>query len=406
VFLLAHAGRLFAQTASYRGFADGSVFAYPQEASNDTTQVVGDLLVRNEVFAKPAAWLQFAAGLDFRANSHDQVADSWRVDFWDRGLQRPRLSIRRLTATMTHGPYTLDVGKQFIRWGKTDIVTPTDHFAPRDFLNVVDNDFLAVTAVRGSAQLGQHTFDVVWAPRFTPSRTPLLTQRWAVIPAEVATLPIVENATGFPDGSQAGVRWGHMTGSLEYSLSFFNGFNHLPDFHAAALLAPSSLPTTIEVSRDYPPLRSYGGDLALPIRWLTIKAESAYFTSSSPTTDEYVLYVVQLERQSGEWVFVGGYAGEAVTRKRSLLTFAPDRGLSRAIVARAAYTIDSNRNVAFEGAVKQNGDGMYVKGEYSQARGQHWRATVTGVVIAGEADDFLGQYSRNSHLLVSLRYSF
>ena len=28
----------------------------------------------------------------------------------------------------------------------------------------------------------------------------------------------------------------------------------------------------------------------------------------------------------------------------TLLTFAPDRGLSRAIVARAAYTIDPNRN--------------------------------------------------------------
>ena len=38
--------------------------------------VVGDLLAREEVFVKPAPWLQFAGGLELRANSHDQVEDS------------------------------------------------------------------------------------------------------------------------------------------------------------------------------------------------------------------------------------------------------------------------------------------------------------------------------------------
>ena len=57
---------------------------------------------------------------------------------------------------------------------------------------------------------------------------------------------------------------------------------------------------------SYPPIRTYGADAAIPLRWFTLKTEAAYFTSSSATTDEYVLYVVQLERQTGEWLFVGG----------------------------------------------------------------------------------------------------
>ena len=61
------------------------------------------------------------------------------------------------------------------------------------------------------------------------------------------------------------------------------------------------------------------------------------------------------------------------------MTFAPDRGLTRSIVGRASYTIDPTRSLTFESAVRQNGDGVYAKAEYSQARGQHWRATVTGV---------------------------
>ena len=105
--------------------------------------VVGDLLAREEVFVKPAPWLQFAGGLDVRANTHDQVERRWRVDFGDRGVLRPR-AVGPPAERDVHAAARsrVDAGKQFIRWGKTDIVTPTDRFAPRDFLNVVDTEFL------------------------------------------------------------------------------------------------------------------------------------------------------------------------------------------------------------------------------------------------------------------------
>jgi hypothetical protein len=391
-----------AQTISQRGFVDGSTVVYPQTTANDDVRVVGDVLGREDAIVKPAVWIQFAAGLDFRANSHGQVDDSWELDFSDRTRLRPRLSVRRLSATLHRGPFTIDVGKQFIRWGKTDIVTPTDRFAPRDFLNVIDAEFLAVTGVRGTVQAGHETFDAVWVPRFTPSRMPIVDQRWTPVPAGPIGIAIVDVAAPFPDGAQSGLRWSHLGRAVEFSASFFDGFNHLPNIAADV----QTFPSQITVARVYPAIRTYGVDAAVPIRWFTIKGEAAYFTSRSVDTDEYVLYVLQLERQSGEWVFIGGYAGEALTTRGAVLTFAPDRGLSRSIVARASYTIDPNRRVAFETAVRENGSGVYAKAEYSQARGQHWRATLTGVLIAGDETDFLGQYERNSHARVALRYSF
>jgi len=406
--LLAPAPGALAQTVSQRGFADAMLTLYPQAAPNDATQCVADVVAREEVFFKPRAWVQFAAGLELRANSHDQVDKRWTPDFWDRDERRPPVSIRRLSATLHQGVFTFDLGKQFIRWGRTDIVHPTDRFAPRDFMSVIDADFLGTTGVRGLAELGRHTLEAVWVPRFTPSRIPLIDQRWSAVPPSAAPLPIVETAPAFPGGSQFGVRWGHTADRLEYSLSFFDGFNSAPDILSTVQYAtePPGQPTAVEVARVYPPIRTYGGDLAWPLRWFTVKAEAAYFTSSSASTDEYVLYVLQLERQSGEWVFVGGYAGEVVTRSRTSLVFAPDRGLSRALVARASYTLDPNRSVAFEGAARQNGRGLYARAEYSQARGQHWRATIAAVAIGGHADDFLGQYRRNSHATLTLRYSF
>src|SRR6185503_14819233 len=177
-----------------------------------------------------------------------QVDDSWRLDAGDRGATRPRLSVRRLSATLTRGPFTLDVGKQFIRWGKTDIVTPTDRFAPRDFLNVVDNEFLAVTGARGVLQLGDDTVDVAWVARFTPSRAPLLDQRWTAVPPEAAGVPIVDASAPLPGGSQTGLRWTHVGRGLEYGVSFFNGFNHLPNIESSVERAPLQ----VLVSRTYP----------------------------------------------------------------------------------------------------------------------------------------------------------
>src|SRR4029079_8763505 len=149
-----------------------------------------------------------------------------------------------------------DIGKQFIRWGKADIVTPTDRFAPRDFLNVIDTEFLAVAGARGVFQRGAESFDAVWVPFLTPSRTPLLDQRWTAVPAAGAALTLVDAGSPVPKGSQYGLRWGHMAPGYEMSLSFFDGFNHLPNVR----VRPGSEPLQVAITKEYPRLRSYGMD--------------------------------------------------------------------------------------------------------------------------------------------------
>jgi hypothetical protein len=398
-------GRAHGQVVSQRGLAEWDAELFAQKAPNDSTQAVADFVLREELFVKPIPWAQFAVGADLRLNSHDQVEDDWQVDVSDRGVRRPRISLRRATATLAYRKITLDVGKQFIRWGRTDILNPTDRFAPRDYLNVVNTEFLPVTGVRASARAtDRDSFELVWLPRFTPSRIPLLDQRWTAVPAGPPLLQIVDAGAVFPTGSQTGVRWSHVGDRVEYSLSFFDGFNHLPNIDES--VKPDTLLPEIDIMKRYPAIRSYGADLAVPTRWLTVKGEMAYFTSPSPVTDEYVLYVIEVERQTGEWVLIGGYAGEAVTVQRASLSFAPDRGLTKSVIGRASYTIDPRRNLAFETAVRQNLAGAYGKAEYSQTFGQHWRVTCAGVIIGGDLDDFLGQYRRNSHLSLVLRYSF
>lgn len=407
-----------AQRVTHRGFVEGRATLFPQRAANDSQRVIGDLLAREDVFIRASSWLRLAGGVEARGNSYNQVDRSWRIRFDDRTARRPALAVRRLAATLTRGGFALDVGKQVIRWGKVDIVTPTDRFAPRDYMAVIDNDFLAVRGARLAYTRGGDTIEAVVVPWFTPSRVPLLDQRWTVVPAGVSIIDGTPSDS-WPGSAQSGVRFSHIGSGYEYALAFFNGFNHLPNVQVgvppglfepqppvSAPLVPAQPPIPLTLVRAYPRMRLYGGDVAVPTRWVTVKGEAAFFGTSTPGTDEFVLYVVQAERQTGEWLVLGGYAGSAVTRSGGTATFAPDRGTTRSFIGRASYTIDSTRSAAIEGALRQTGDAVYLKGEFSKTSGAHWRTTVAGALIRGEPDDFLGQFRRNSHLSLTFRYSF
>ena len=151
----------------------------------------------------------------------------------------------------------------------------------------------------------------------------------------------------------------------------------------------------------------YGGDAAIPLKADHSQSRGGllHIHHQNRRTSTRCTWC-RLERQAGEWFFIGGYAGQAVTEHRSIFDFAPDRGLTRAFLGRAGYTIDTNRSIALETAVRQNGQGVWTKLEYSQALGSHWRATAGFTLIRGDQGDFLGQYRRNSHAVLALRYSF
>src|SRR2546428_10717311 len=228
----------YSQNYTQRGFLETQSTFYPQEAPNDRAHTVGESLFRYEGFFSPSSSVQLAGALDFRIDTHRQVGRDFQLSWQDREIRRPLGEIRRLSATYHNGPLTFEIGKHFIRWGKTDIVTPTDRFAPRDYLTVVDNDFLAVTAARLSFENGENTVEAVFSPAFTPSRIPLLNQRWAHSPNLPPGVAIHDAGAVFPGGPQSGLRWNH-AGGIEYELSFYEGFNHLPSFDVTPRLTSS-----------------------------------------------------------------------------------------------------------------------------------------------------------------------
>ena len=193
--------------------------------------------------------------------------------------------------------------------------------------------------------------------RFTPSRVPLVDQRWTVLPPHVPPTP---------------------TASARVSRSVADrpAFQLQP--HRRRRLVGRVLPRqqlSAEHRRHRPVVPGDAGDRRRRGRAgalgddrrrkrRTLPPRRRPPTSTCSTSSS-------LECQTGESVFVDGYAGEAITNRRSTMavTFAPDRGLTKSIVGRASSTIDVNRSFAIESAVRTTGGGEYARVEYSRASG-------------------------------------
>jgi len=136
------------------------------------------------------------------------------------------------------------------------------------------------------------------------------------------------------------------------------------------------------VDREYPAVQAVGADAVVAVSGVVVRAESAWLRARDKDADDYGLWVAQLERQQAEWLVVGGYVGEWVSARRGRSSFAPDRGMARSILGRLSRSATTDRTFALEGLVRQNGDGIYVKAEYSQRLAGSWRFTVqTGVAL-------------------------
>lgn len=397
-----------AQSFEYRGFLQTSAQMFPYVSPQDPVRLIADALLRVETGYRPKDWLSFEAGFDGRLDSHHQADRSPRLNWWDRRLQRPALSLRLASVTLRRGKFTAQAGKQVIRWGAVDILGPVDRFAPRDFLTVVDNEVLPVTALRLSYENHASRIEFVAAPRLTPSRVPLARQRWAPLPSSYPPdAVIVQPPPPYPNSPQFGLRWSRGGPRLDYALTVFDGHNHAPNGEQALL---SVQPWVARITRSYPRLRMYGGDIVLPTRFAVIRAESAYFRSrpagNNDPGDDYILNVFQVERQVRRWQWLCGYTHRVTTFDRRSAFFDPQRSLAGSFLGRLQWDWRSNISLALDGAVRRSGGAWLTRAELSRSWGRHWTTKVNFTWIYGSSGDFLGQFRRNTNAIISDRYTF
>ncbi len=411
----------------YGGYLETAGYFYshrPQPSDTLAKGVARFQVWSRTILSKNISW---RATYEFRLDTHRDIDRRKCVDTTDRGLLQPAGSLGEFYVDLKLNRMDLRVGRQEIRWGRADGYSPTDNVIPYDYLDTSAEERIAVPALKADAFFGQTHLEAAWIPVFTPTRLPLLGQRWFPSLPSSASVPV---APGNPpvsvdliyrNGSinlpaltlrngQWGLRWNQVVPRAEFSLSYFDGFDDIPFFWAArAGLQPTAEPRpkfVIALNRDFYRVRIAGADFATGIGRFGLRGEVAYYDQTDPNNLDRVLLVVGLDRSWGDWFALVEYAELGVAGDYPYPATFPDLALRSTAMWRVERTLGPSQSVEINGAVGLRDGGVLVQPLYSRALSNRWRLKIGASLIAGSADSYLGQYAMNDSLNLQLRCTF
>ena len=321
----------------------------------------------------------------------------------------------------------LRLGRQTIVWGKTDVVSPTDHFAPRDFSDPIDTDDerLGVLAARVRGAIGEVRVEGVLAPRAAFSRLPGIGSRWA--PSFSPRLPHPtdpERAIGARyelvgpedpalrlENAQFGARISTTARGWDLSLSWFDGWDDLPAT-VTRVMPVSEEEVLVQLQQRASRRRALGGDLATTFGAYTLRAEAAYLRPDSLGGPDHLQYVVGLERFLGDPLAAGGTQLlaqwiQAITpRDFRPGPFDLNHVFRRAAMARVQHNATGDLQISLDGVYDFRTAGYYVQPGASWRARDGLRVEATLDLLGGGEDAFFGAFAGNRRIRTRLRYSF
>jgi len=191
-----------------------------------------------------------------------------------------------LYARYALGPFDFKLGKQFIFWGQTDWINPTDVLCAWDYLNIsseIEDYRIAAWALRTQAFAGPVTFDFVWIPLGLPHRfgslSPAASMANAISKSSQGIEVKVEEfkPKGTIEDSELALRVGANLGGFDFHLMGYWGRDKNPTIRVKPQIDPQSKrPTALLIQPSYERIIVTGFDLSRPLGSLMIKLEGAY----------------------------------------------------------------------------------------------------------------------------------
>lgn len=314
--------------------------------------------------------------------------------------------------------WQLSLGKQMLAWGRADGLNPTDNLSPRDFTQLApeDNNLReGIVAAKGQYNWESSSLSLLWFPEAESHQIPLEVISGVYYHVEEA-----------PEKSQYALQWEYLGVSTDMSLSWFDGYDLMPDLLAGDLGLQG-----LEIILRNQRLQVLGGDVSFAEGNRVWRAEIAWSqTDSSGEADfthkkDQVWFVGGPEfNLDGNWV-----VGIQLSLKRVFDFAAPEAFLSASVplavalrqMATANQTRDTQKGItwriaksAFHDSLQLETSGVALahgEGGLTRAHADYMPRDALHIRIGvedyrGNAQTFFGQLQRNRLGYVELAYDF
>lgn len=366
--------------------------------------------LRLEVSQNISENLQYLASMDARFDVVRNTLDKFEKD-------EEKIQLWELYLNGTFEKFNLRIGKQAIRWGKSDEVNPTDAFTPEDldeYLNFTRAERkIPVWMLKANYSLEPYQLELIWLPYFVPSRIPEAGSDWEAyllkkyrsigfdvkepkrpprnLKSQVTALKLIKNTTDY-----------------DFSLSYAYHFDELPTLF---LNVP-----TLEVRQLYPRQHTFGSDFETVIGKVGLRQELAYtlkdlfvsYAASRPDTaisKDTLTGIIGVDYTFKNKVYLNlQYLAQYIPKhEKDMVPMAYEDSLiwkiSRKFRHDTLLLEGSGRVYLFDL------DYYYqIKCEYDI--NDFLRATIGYDGFFGPDDGTFGQYNSNDQIFAKLRYSF
>jgi hypothetical protein len=404
-------------SVEYGGFLQESAQVYAETPNLSDAYFEADTHFHFWCRAPIKKKLSWRGAFDFQLDTHKNVDRGRWADLAQRGIRQPAGAVSEFYLDARLGHVDLRLGRQQIRWGRADGFNPTDNIISYDYIDTFADERLAVTALKADAYFRRANIEGIWIPFYTPTRLPILGQRWfPKLPASAQGYDLTYRDQAGPvpartlGNGQWGVRYNQVRSRGEFSFSYFDGFDDIPFFRPAIspqpIVPPERPRAQISLNREYYRVHVAGFDFASDLGPIGIRGEAAYFDQTDPNNLDHALYVLGVDKTWGDWFVILQYAGQSVNGRIIGQAVFPDLGLRSTLIYRVERTLGSSRSVEIKGAFRLRDGDFLLQPMYTVALSNSWRLKLGATVFVGPKTTYLGQYQDSSHLNLQLRYSY
>ena len=226
------------------------------------------------------------------------------------------LRFRELYLDLYFDNFDIRIGKQQIVWGKADGVFITDIVSPLNLTEFLLPDFdeirTGVNAVKFDYYKGNSTFEIIWLPNFTPTKTPTASSIWYVQP-EFTMTPTFDwtNTDINPslENSELFVKYSALTSKIDFEIMGGYTWDDNPTMHSEKQIDMSTgspVLTGLNITPEHHRLNIGGGSFSTEIKGIVLRGEAAfyngkYFQTEDPlavdalTEKDYLHYLIGVD---------------------------------------------------------------------------------------------------------------
>jgi hypothetical protein len=318
----------------------------------------------------------------------------------------------------------LRIGKQVIPWGKADGFNPTDNLNPVDYSDILDTEDETVGIFSASAKLylGDWQLQGVFSPAFQACILPDAGSRWQPeypsfityngvdLPARFRWREAAVPANRFRN-SQFAFKISKTAGSVDFSVSYYNGLNGIPDV-GNEIESVVNDTVNISVTQNYYRRQVAGADFSCISGKYVFKGEGALFIPawgkpyfqyilgfdrifSNVTGDKNLFVIMQwIHELKNKGVEYGGTDFNHLFQKN--------------LMSRVEMELNRDMKLSLQAVYTFKYEDFYIRPEFRYGISDGLNLILSADILGGNRskNGLFASYSGNDRIQIRLKYNF